>query len=141
MKKKSNKLYPLHLIFMVLAALLITSSPTLAGEGFSDIEIKKAVAMVAKEKNNPNFVILDVRTKREYDDGHLANSKNIDIRGANFNEEIGKLATDRTYLVYCRSGKRSKKAQGIMKELNFKKVINMKGGFIAWADGENSYER
>lgn len=138
MKRKANRFYA---IFTVLTALIMTTSLAYAGEGFRDIDVKEAAKMVAKEKNNPDFLILDVRTKKEYEDGHLANSTNIDVRSANFRDEIGKLSIDKTYLVYCRSGKRSKKAQGIMKELKFKNVINMKGGFIAWTDGENSYER
>lgn len=43
-----------------------------------------------------------------------------------------KLDRDKKYLVYCRSGKRSKSAQEIMKELGFKEVINMTGGFMDW---------
>ena len=130
-----------YFIFILLAALLTSYSSALAGEGFRDVEVKEAVEIVAKEKANADFIILDVRTKSEYNDGHLTASRNIDIKSAAFREEIGKLDKGKTYLVYCRSGKRSKMAQEIMKELGFKNVLNMKEGFIGWADGENSYER
>jgi len=128
-------------VFMFLGALLMTSSLVIAGEGFRDIEVKEAVEMVAKEKNNANFFILDVRTPGEYNDGHLPNANLIDIKSKDFSEKIDKLDRNKTYLVYCRSGKRSKMAQEKMKEMGFKHVINMLGGFIGWADGENSYER
>ncbi|MDH3973217.1 MAG: rhodanese-like domain-containing protein [Deltaproteobacteria bacterium] len=138
MLRKKGKHY---LVFMVLACLSVISSPLLAGEGFRDADVKEAAEMVAKEKNNARFVILDVRTKGEYDKGHLFNSINIDIKSANFGEEIGLLDRNKTYLVYCHSGKRSKRAQKKMKSMGFKNIINMKGGFTGWLGEKNPYQR
>ena len=138
MKRRTNKYY---IIFVVFTALLMSFSAVLAGEGFRDIEVKEAAEMVAKEKNNADFIILDVRTPGEYEDGHLPNARLIDIKSDRFSEKIDKLDRNKTYLVYCRSGKRSKMAQEKMKAMGFKNVLNMLGGFIGWADGENAYER
>lgn len=130
-----------YLFFMVLASLLLSSSPLFASEGFRDVDVKEAAEMVSREKNNSDFVILDVRTKGEYDEGHLYDSTNIDVNSGNFEKEVSKLDRNKTYLVYCRSGKRSKMAQGKMKDLGFRNVINMKSGFLGWAEGKNPYER
>ena len=51
-----------------------------------------------------NYVIIDVRTQEEYNEGHLVNAVNIPY------EEVGENVFDKskTILVYCKSGRRSK---------------------------------
>lgn len=68
--------------------------------------------------------VIDVRTAEEYAEGHLQNALNIDVQSAAFTEEISKLDTSGTYVVYCRSGNRSKAAIETMKSLGFTKLIN-----------------
>lgn len=74
-----------------------------------------------------NFTIIDVRTVSEYQSGHAQNSLNIDFYSPNFLEEIKKLDMNKSYQVYCRSGNRSGQAEGIMKQMGFKDVINVGG--------------
>lgn len=106
--------------------------PASAEEGFKDVSVTEANAVIQDVKNNSNLIILDVRTKEEFDGGHLNNAINLDVNSDKFREEVGKLDKNKKYLVYCRSGKRSKTAQGIMKEMGFKEVMNMTGGFLDW---------
>lgn len=94
----------------------------------NDVTTEEAKVMIAKHKNDPHFVILDVRSPEEFRKiGHLEKAINIDIESTDFQERIGALDTSRTYLVYCRSGGRSKAAQELMCQLGFKEVINVKG--------------
>lgn len=79
-----------------------------------------------------NFFILDVRTQKEYAEGHIKGSINIDYYSDTFKQELKKLNRDSTYLVYCRSGHRSAKASQMMKKLGFRRVYNMLGGIIQW---------
>lgn len=51
--------------------------------------------------------IIDVRTPGEYAQSHVEGAVNMDVQAATFAEQIGTLAKDGTYLVYCRSGNRS----------------------------------
>lgn len=76
-------------------------------------------------------VLLDVRTPAEYAEGHLPGAKRIDYMGDNFKSEISKLNRDTTYLVYCRSGRRSQLAGEEMRKMGFN-VINLNGGIISW---------
>ena len=46
-------------------------------------------------------------------------------------DELGKEAQ---IVVHCKSGMRSAKAQTALKEAGFTKVLNMKGGILAWSD-------
>ena len=58
-----------------------------------------------------NVQVLDVRTKEEFDEGHLDGAKQIDIKKDNFLETAETvLDKSKTIAVYCRSGKRSAEA-------------------------------
>ena len=83
-------------------------------------------------EENSDIVILDVRTPQEFEKGNIDRSVNIDFYSENFREELNKLDKNETYLIYCRSGYRSSEALNIMKDLGFKKLLNMEGGIISW---------
>jgi len=90
-------------------------------------------AVFEKEiENNPDAVLLDVRTAEEFRSGHLPNALNIDIHSPAFMAELDKLEKDKYYLVYCRSGARSYNACNIMVNNGFAKMANMMGGIVSW---------
>ena len=99
---------------------------------FKDIAPKEASELIKKNSGNPNFVIMDVRTPEEYMEGYIENSVNINYLGKIFRNEALKLDRTKIYLLYCRSGRRSKEVQDIMKGLGFKEVYNMPGGILQW---------
>lgn len=86
-------------------------------------------------KNNPNAVIIDVRTPGEYASGHIPNAINIDIASAEFPDKINALDRNKDYYVYCRSGGRSATACQYMSSVGFKNVYNLYGGILSY-DGE-----
>ncbi|MFC1908009.1 rhodanese-like domain-containing protein [Chloroflexota bacterium] len=97
-----------------------------------NIAPQEAFTLIQENQNNPDFVILDVRTPEEFADGHIANSINVDFYSETFRDDINKLDKDKTYLIYCRSGNRSGKALNIMVGLGFMEAYNISGGIIEW---------
>lgn len=78
--------------------------------------------------------LLDVRTPQEYAEGHIEGALNINVQSDDFQQMAGKeLSKDSTILVYCRSGRRSMDAAGILTRLGYR-VINLKGGIIEWKE-------
>ena len=78
-----------------------------------------------------NAVILDVRTRTEYDDGHIESSVHIPISELSLRyQELEDRKNDQI-IVYCRSGNRSRKSTSILLENDFN-AKNMLGGFIEW---------
>lgn len=99
----------------------------------TDLSQEEWAEQLAKDDN---AFILDVRTPEEVEDGHIPNSKNIDIyRGQEFIKEIERLDKSKNYYVYCRSGNRSGQACAIMNTLGFENAYNLEGGFNDW-EGE-----
>ena len=76
--------------------------------------------------NTDNAVLLDVRTKEEYEAGHIENSVNIPLQSIEAAEE--KIADKSAPLfVYCQSGARSKKAVAALKTMGYVNIINIGG--------------
>ena len=101
-----------------------------------DISVSDASSLIEEQRGNPDFAILDVRTAEEYSTGYIEGAVNIDINGEDFDEKIGLLDRNKTYLVYCRSGSRSRRALERMRERGFLRIYNLSGGIIGWR-GEN----
>jgi rhodanese-related sulfurtransferase len=77
-------------------------------------------------------VVLDVRTTKEYQAGHIPGAVNIDVNAADFDKKVAELDKGRTYLVHCASGVRSVRACEKMNRMDFKELINLQGGMKAW---------
>jgi rhodanese-related sulfurtransferase len=96
------------------------------GKGITPAEFDKRML---KRK----VTVLDVRTPEEYAEGHLNNAVLVNVMdSAAFVSRVQGLKKNRTYLLYCRSGKRSGKALVMMQEQGFHKLYHMAGGITAW---------
>ena len=98
-----------------------------------DIEPQKCLELIEKNKDNPEFVILDVRGPNEHSKGHVKDSVLLEFGSSDFRQKLEKLDKEKTYLVYCHSGMRSTKASEIMEKLGFKNIYTMKKGFSNWS--------
>jgi phage shock protein E len=93
---------------------------------------------LAKE---PETVILDVRSPKEYAAGHIKNSVLIDFNAKDFEEKVKQLDRAKTYLVHCAVGGRSAKACSKMDGFDFPKVYNLEGGIKAWEKAGKPVEK
>ena len=77
------------------------------------------------------YIILDVRTQEEYDQGHISGA--ILIPDTEIEAKAEEVLTDKNQLllVYCRSGRRSKLASEILVELGYTNIKEF-GGIIDW---------
>ncbi len=78
-------------------------------------------------------LLIDARTEGEYKEGHIKGAQLMDVlQEANFLQQIKNLDQSKAYVVYCRSGKRSKRAMELMLQNGFKKVSDLEGGIMGW---------
>lgn len=125
---KSNKI-----LLLTLLAFFAFTGISLA----QSIDSAKVVSVETFEKmskKKKKTVILDVRTPEEVAEGHLAGAKNIDVQDELFEQNIEQLNKNKTYLLYCRSGKRTAVAGAKMKAAGFKKVYMLDGGITSWKE-------
>jgi rhodanese-related sulfurtransferase len=107
---------------------------------FKNISIQEASELLQDNINNPDFVILDVRTPEEFSSGHIKGAINLDFYSATFKDELDKLIKTNIYFVYCRTGNRSVQATKLMESLGFREVYNLSpGGMPDWIEAGLPY--
>ena len=81
----------------------------------------------------PTAQVLDVRTKEEFAEGHLAKAILIPWTDKDFAVRAAKeLDPRKPVLVYCRGGGRSAEAAAALVKLGFTEVRDLTGGIVAW---------
>ena len=120
------------LIFLLLAVMMLTAcgqdKENNQGAVYVNITAEEAKQTMDTEEG---YIILDVRTREEYDEGHIPGATQIS------HEEIAEKAEDvltdkdQLILVYCRSGRRSKIAAEALAELGYSNIKEF-GGIIDW---------
>lgn len=79
-------------------------------------------------------VLLDVRRPSEFAEDHIDGAANLDwLNTKVFRRGMKKLCRQRTYYIYCRSGRRSNAAAVYMQKKGFH-VVDMKGGILRWKE-------
>jgi rhodanese-related sulfurtransferase len=84
----------------------------------------------AFEKFQAGALFVDVRTQKEWDQGHIARSILIPLE--ELPNRINDLPKDRDIVVICRSGVRSKQGAAILLDAGYNRVTCMNGGIQAW---------
>ena len=123
--------------------LLLNPTPSRAADKPDAQTTHKNVGVDEFEKltKEPNTVILDVRTPKEYAAGHLKGAVLLDYQAKDFEEKAKGLDRSKTYLVHCAAGGRSEKASSRFDALKFPKVYNLEGGFKAWEKAGKPVEK
>jgi adenylyltransferase/sulfurtransferase len=96
--------------------------PTITVEG-----LKKLI-----DEGSDELFVLDVREPHESDIVRLEGATLIPL--GRLPHEVQKLDSAKDIVVYCRSGVRSAKATEFLLGAGFRKVRNLEGGILAWAD-------
>ena len=94
---------------------------------YHKISAEEAYEMMASQEG----VVVDVRTREEYDGGHIENA--VLVPNESIGSEMPEALPDKeaTLLVYCRSGRRSKDAAQKLLKLGYQSVYDF-GGVIDW---------
>lgn len=122
------------LFFVLLAWVVVACSSTGAYESLDN----KAFQEILKQDG---IQLVDVRTPEEYGEGHILNAVMINVNDSSFvNLVEDKLDKNKPVAVYCRSGKRSKKASYILVEKGYS-VYELKEGMNGWLKDDLPVEK
>lgn len=139
MKKMNRKVFLMALLSTLVGWLGCSSGNSKTATAKNSTAIPTIRELNVQETRallnaNRNTLLIDVRTNAEYDGplGHVEGSillplQDIDKWSSKYedyqNEEV---------VLICRSGARSMRAATVLKEKGFQKLVNVKGGMIAW---------
>lgn len=124
-------------LFAFLIMGITAQAQTVEKDSINVISISEFEKMSSKKRNK----VIDVRTPEEVAEGQLAGAMNINFLGENFSQEIAALNKNKTYLLYCRSGARTRKAADQMQKAGFKKIYMLEGGITAWNEAGKPIEK
>lgn len=120
-----------HIFLALIAALIL--APLVAQPVPGKISPQAARELLSNDKN---AILIDVRTKEEFQQGRIAGSILLpydQITAASAAKVIG-ADKNRTVVLYCRSGNRSAVAASTFRSLGFSRVYDL-GGINSWPYG------
>ena len=84
-----------------------------------------------KITNGEDLQIIDVRTPAEFSTGAIPSAINLNIRQADFRDQLQALDRSKPTVVYCQAGGRSARAAKLMRSMGFQELYDLKGGMNA----------
>ena len=115
-----------------LLALTLAAAAWAGGSAVTDVTVSEARTLIQERAGKADFIILDVRTPAEFAEGRLSDAVNLDVQASDFETRLKALDRAKTYLVYCRTGNRSRGAIQAMERQGFRSVFHMTEGVVGW---------
>jgi len=120
-----RKIIPLFLWLLLL-------SPGVAAADEHALAPLEAQKLIEENRDNAKFKIIDLRTKREFDDGHIDGAQQIHYYATNFMRVMSQFDRESTLLLYCQKGRQSPLAFRALQRLRFAQVYILDGGIEEW---------
>lgn len=116
------------LLIMVMGTMM-AQAPETTAQPFPSVNNEEFAKQIKKQ----HVVLVDVRTTKEFAEGHIEGALNV-VWGADFDKQVEEQLTQykgQTLAVYCRSGRRSKQAGKRLAQLGYK-VVELDAGILGW---------
>lgn len=114
--------------FILMVGLMMMGTQNFAQTAIKSVK-NVGVPEFSELMSEKNVVLLDVRSPREFVSGKIDGAINLPLN--KISSEIGKLDKSKKYLVYCRSGARSRRAASFLAKNGFE-VYNLSRGYLSW---------
>jgi rhodanese-related sulfurtransferase len=112
---------------VVLALAALAYEISRARSGGQSVGPSDAVRLL-----NQGAVLVDVRSKAEFDGGHIIDARHVPQEELAQAGEALKRFKDKVVITCCESGMRSGAATRVLQAQGFTKVVNLRGGLQAW---------
>ena len=131
------KTLPLIALLCLAAGSLPAADKPLVPKSVKNVGVEEFDKLRAEK----NTVVLDVRTAKEFQDGHIPGAINLDYQSPDFQKKVSQLDKSKTYLVHCAGGVRSARACTIMDKVSFPHLVNLEPGFRGWEKAGKPVEK
>lgn len=125
------------IIMSMVALMMLPFLATACGvgeqtpDGYENAPITHAYEHWQQGKASPiPFMLLDVRTPKEYAEGHIKGAVLIPVQV--LETRLSEVPKDKQVYVYCHSGTRSARASKMLVKHGFNNIENVVGGIVAW---------
>jgi len=111
-----------------VAALAVTAYELRErSQSFAGLSAPQAVRLM-----NQGAIVLDLRSKADYDAGHIGDARNVPASELAAQADSLKKWRDKSVITYCDSGINGASTARALTKLGFTKVFNLQGGLNAW---------
>ena len=121
---------------MAISCAEETASPP-KPQAVTHVDAKQAQQLISQKK----VVVLDLRTPKEYEAGHIGGATNIDFLASDFEDRLKELDKGKAYLIHCAVGGRSSHSLATFKRQQFSSIYHLDGGIKAWENANLPLER
>lgn len=115
----------LYLIFRLLLIFIPACGQNSAINQLGSNEFDKLI-------KKSNSILIDVRTKHEFKNGHIKNAGQLNYYAFDFRRKLLLLPKDQAIYLYCNTGYRSNRAADILLENGYSSVYNLQHGILEW---------
>lgn len=119
-------------VFLLVFFIGVNTSQIVSQEVEQVVQLITVDELAMHMENSSELLLLDVRTKEEFEEGHLPGAQNMDFLSDEFLIQVEQLPKDQAVFIYCRSGNRSAKAANLMHEAGFRQIYDLEGGYLKW---------
>ena len=120
-------------VVIALLVLLLLGAKSLFAQQVSDRSLRAYASPAGLEQliegEEQEYLLVDVRTDREYASGHIPTAINVPYQL--IGEELPEVEGDPILVVYCRSGRRSGIAFNTLRRLGYERIVDF-GGIVRW---------
>lgn len=127
----------LVLAFVGVLVALIATEVLRRFRKYQEISPAQATRLINRE----NAAVLDVRSAKEYEQGHIASARHAALDGLEREEKNLQRLRGRPVVVYCAMGQRSGKAAAWLVAHGFERVFVLAGGMRAWQSEQFPVQR
>ncbi|MEL6817862.1 MAG: rhodanese-like domain-containing protein [Pseudomonadota bacterium] len=113
----------------VLSASALFAAGALPAYAAQEVTAQQAYQLI---QDNPDIIVLDIRTGREFRSGHISGAININYFDQNFRDRIAQLDGSKIYIMHCAAGGRSDASIRILRNAGLTNVYHMGGGTSEW---------
>jgi rhodanese-related sulfurtransferase len=124
-------------VFIAAASIADQAGPTAgqlasapAAAGASLPLISPQALLERQSKKDPSLFVLDVRTPKEFAEGHVPGA--VNVPHDQVASQLAQIPKDKDVVLYCRSGRRAGLAAGVLEANGYKELKQLQGDMEAW---------
>lgn len=118
-------------LIILLSLFLVACDQSLQADEISQAELKSRIS------DNAAPTIIDVRSEKEFQKGHVPGAINIPYNDFNTAFSSHDFSKNKELVLYCESGKRAGLAIDNLEKQGFFEVRHLKGDMKAWRKNNN----
>jgi rhodanese-related sulfurtransferase len=124
-------------VFTAAASIADQAGPTPGQPGSAPAAARASLPLISPQallerqsKKDPSLFVLDVRTPKEFAEGHVPGA--VNVPHDQVASQLAQIPKDKDVVLYCRSGRRAGLAAGVLEANGYKELKQLQGDMEAW---------